>query len=201
MIAVSVRRIPTSVLRRAAGGTAMKTLGLLAIALLTATTLHAQQRALYRDPAAPIEQRVEDLLARMTQDEKIAQLTAIWTQKNQLFQRDGRFDPAAARRLYPNGIGQFARPGDLQGPGDPFKTPYRDVRQTIELVNAIQRFARGTRLGIPMLFHEEGLHGYAARGATHFPQAIALASSWDPAPVSYTHLRAHETPEHLVCRL
>jgi beta-glucosidase len=158
----------------------MKNLGLLAIALLTATTLHAQQRALYRDPAAPIEQRVEDLLARMTQDEKIAQLTAIWTQKNQLFER-GRFDPAAARRLYPNGIGQFARPGDLQGPGDPFKTAYRDVRQTVELVNAIQRFARGTRLGIPVLFHEEGLHGYAARGATHFPQAIALASSWDPA--------------------
>ncbi len=159
----------------------MKNSGLLAIALLTATTLHAQQRALYRDPAAPIEQRVEDLLAHMTQDEKIAQLTAIWTQKNQLFKRDGRFDPAAARRLYPNGIGQFARPGDLQGPGDPFKTPYRDVRQTIELVNSIQRFARGTRLGIPVLFHEEGLHGYAARGATHFPQAIALASSWDPA--------------------
>ena len=159
----------------------MKNLGLLAIALLTATTLHAQQRALYRDPAAPIEQRVEDLLARMTQDEKIAQLTAIWTQKNQLFERDGRFDPAAARRLYPNGIGQFARPGDLQGPGNPFEAPYRDVRQTIELVNAIQRFARSTRLGIPVLFHEEGLHGYAARGATHFPQAIALASSWDPA--------------------
>ncbi|HEX4969968.1 MAG TPA: glycoside hydrolase family 3 N-terminal domain-containing protein, partial [Steroidobacteraceae bacterium] len=159
----------------------MKNWGLLAIALLTATPLHAQQRALYRDPAVPIEQRVEDLLARMTQDEKIAQLTAIWTQKNQLFERDGRFDPAAARRLYPNGIGQFARPGDLQGPGNPFTTSYRDVRQTIELVNAIQRFARGTRLGIPVLFHEEGLHGYAARGATHFPQAIALASSWDPA--------------------
>ena len=74
----------------------MKNLGLLAIALLTATTLHAQQRALYRDPAAPIEQRVEDLLARMTQEEKIAQITAIWTQKNAVFKRDGRFDPAAA---------------------------------------------------------------------------------------------------------
>ena len=49
------------------------------------------------------------------------------------------------------------------------------------LVNAIQRDAiNNTRLGIPVLFHEEGLHGYAARGATNFPQAIALASSWDP---------------------
>ncbi|HET9445148.1 MAG TPA: glycoside hydrolase family 3 N-terminal domain-containing protein, partial [Steroidobacteraceae bacterium] len=159
----------------------MKNLGLLALALLTATTLQAQERAPYRDPAVPMEQRLEDLLARMTQEEKIAQLTSIWTQKNQLFDRNGQFDPAAARRLYPHGIGQFARPADLQGPGNPFKTPYRDVRQTIELVNAIQRFARGTRLGIPVLFHEEGLHGYAARGATHFPQAIALASSWDPA--------------------
>jgi len=159
----------------------MKKLSLLAIALFTATTAPAQERAPYRDPAVPVEQRVEDLLARMTQEEKIAQLTAIWTQKNQLLDRDGRFDPAAARRLYPNGIGQFSRPADLQGPGDPFKTAYRDVRQTIELVNAIQRYARGTRLGIPVLFHEEGLHGYAARGATHFPQAIALASSWDPA--------------------
>jgi beta-glucosidase len=159
----------------------MKNVGLLAIALLAATSLHAQQRAPYRDPTVPIEQRVEDLLARMTQDEKIAQLTAIWTQKKQVLDSDGRFDPAAARRLYPNGIGQFARPGDLQGPGNPLKTPYRDVRQTIELVNAMQRYARNTRLGIPVLFHEEGLHGYAARGATHFPQAIALASSWDPA--------------------
>jgi hypothetical protein len=134
----------------------MKNLGLLALALLVATTSQAQQRAPYRDPAAPLERRVEDLLARMTQDEKIAQLTAIWTQKNQLFDRNGGFDPAAARRLYPNGIGQFSRPSDLQGPGNPFKTAYRDVRQTIELVNAIQRYARGTRLGIPVLFHEEG---------------------------------------------
>jgi beta-glucosidase len=159
----------------------MKNLALLALALLTAATVHAQERAPYRDPSVAIDQRVEDLLARMTQAEKIAQITAIWTQKNQVLDRDGRFDPAAARRLYPNGIGQFSRPADLTGPGNPFKASYRDVRQTIELVNAIQRYARSTRLGIPVLFHEEGLHGYAARGATHFPQAIALASSWDPA--------------------
>jgi beta-glucosidase len=156
----------------------------LVVALLAAAPALAQQsaeRPVYRNPTAPLEQRVEDLLARMTQDEKIAQITAIWTQKKQLFDGAGRFDPAAARRLYPSGIGHFSRPGDLAGPGDPLKTPYRDVRQTIELVNAMQRYALGTRLGIPVLFHEEGLHGYAARGATHFPQAIALASSWDPA--------------------
>jgi beta-glucosidase len=158
-------------------------MSLLAVVLLATAPALAQQRAerpAYRDRATPLEQRVEDLLGRMTQEEKIAQITAIWTQKKQLFDRNGRFDPSAARRLYPGGIGHFARPGDLEGPGSPFNTPYRDVRQTIELVNSMQRYALSTRLGIPVLFHEEGLHGYAARGATHFPQAIALASSWDP---------------------
>jgi beta-glucosidase len=60
----------------------------------------------------------------------------------------------------------------------------RDIPATIRLVNALQHYAMtGTRLGIPILLHEEGLHGYAAVGATSFPQAIALASSWDPALV------------------
>jgi beta-glucosidase len=168
-----MKKLPGSNLRRAAA---------LAVALLATTPVLAQraERPAYKDPAAPLEQRVDDLLARMTLEEKIAQLTTVWTQKNQLLDRAGRFDPAAARRLHPNGIGQFARPSDLQQAGSPLKVAYRDVRQTIELVNAIQRHALSTRLGIPVLFHEEGLHGYAARGATHFPQSIALASSWDP---------------------
>jgi beta-glucosidase len=159
-------------------------LGLLAITPLVPAPAHAQQqteRPAYRNPTLPLDQRVEDLLSRMTQDEKIAQITTVWSKKNEVLDRAGRFDAAAARRLYPNGIGQFARPSDLREAGSPFKVSYRDVRQTIELVNAIQRYALGTRLGIPVLFHEEGLHGYAARGATHFPQSIALASTWDPA--------------------
>ena len=66
----------------------------------------------------------------------------VWTQKKRAVrQRADDFDPAAARRLYPAGIGHFARPSDLQEAGSPFKTPYRDERQTIELVNAIQRYA------------------------------------------------------------
>jgi beta-glucosidase len=55
------------------------------------------------------------------------------------------------------------------------------VRATVRLVNALQKHAMTqTRLGIPILMHEEGLHGYAALDATSFPQAIALASSFDP---------------------
>jgi beta-glucosidase len=137
---------------------------------------------LYRSPSAPLEQRIDDLLARMTLAEKIGQLSCVWNRKKEILTPGGDFDPAKARAVFPDGIGQIARPSDLDGGGDPLVRPYRDARQTVALVNAIQHYAvEHTRLGIPVLFHEEGLHGYAARGATSFPQAIALASSWDPA--------------------
>lgn len=150
--------------------------------LLFAADVNAQapqDGPVYRDPEAPVEQRVEDLLARMTPEEKIAQITTIWGAKNDLLTPSGAFDSEKAGREYPAGIGHLARPSDL--PGNPYRTPYRDERSTVELVNAVQRHAiEKTRLGIPVLFHEEGLHGYSAFGATHFPQSIALASSWDP---------------------
>ncbi|MFC4310976.1 glycoside hydrolase family 3 N-terminal domain-containing protein [Steroidobacter flavus] len=148
-------------------------------AVLFASSASAQT---YKDPAAPVEQRVQDLLSRMTLEEKIAQITAVWASKNELLDAKGNFSPEAARRLYPAGIGHFTRPSDRQGVGSPLKTPFRNERETVELINAIQRHAaRNTRLGIPVLFHEEGLHGFQALGGTSFPQAIALASSWDPA--------------------
>jgi len=142
----------------------------------------AANTPLYKDSKAPVEQRVEDLLARMTQEEKIAQITAVWIAKAKVLTSTGAFDPVKARQLYPAGIGQFTRPSDLKGGDNPFEKPLRDARQTAELTNAIQRYStRETRLGIPTLFHEEALHGFAARGATSFPQSIALASTWDPA--------------------
>src|SRR5271168_1411539 len=138
----------------------------------------------YKDRAAPVEARVEDLLARMTLDEKVAQMLSIWDAKSEIFDANLELDPAKMALKYPNGIGQFARPSDATGPSSPRVVPGRDIRATIRLVNALQNYAAShTRLGIPILFHEEGLHGYAARGATSFPQAIGLASSWDPALV------------------
>jgi len=158
--------------------------GVLITSMLLAAGASAQSRndrPIYKDPAAPVEQRVQDLLSRMTLEEKIAQITAVWTKKNELLDAKGNFVPNAAQRLYPAGIGHFTRPSDRQQVGSPLQTPFRNERETVELINAIQRHAtRNTRLGIPVLFHEEGLHGHQALGATHFPQAIALASSWDP---------------------
>ncbi len=137
----------------------------------------------YKDAGARVEARVEDLLARMTLEEKVAQMQSIWEDKRDVFDANLEFDPKKMALKFPDGIGQFARPSDAIGPASPRLQPGRDVRGTIRLVNALQHYAEHTRLGIPIMFHEEGLHGYVALGATSFPQAIALASSWDPALV------------------
>ena len=139
-------------------------------------------KARYRDAGAPLEARVEDLLGRMTLEEKIAQITTIWDQKKDLLDAQGEFDAAKRRQRYPAGIGPLRAPERshrLRRQPDHDALPRYEANGN--LINAMQRDAvRNTRLGIPVLFHEEALHGYAARGATHFPQAIALASSWDP---------------------
>jgi beta-glucosidase len=156
-------------------------------ALAAAPAVHAQPAAssaaapLYKNESVAVDERVADLLKRMTLEEKIVQITAVWDDKIKIFDVKGEFDPAKMATAFPNGIGQFARPSDAKGPTSPRVVPGRDVRGTIRLANALQHYSmEKTRLGIPMIFHEEGLHGYAARGATSFPQAMALASSWDP---------------------
>jgi len=140
----------------------------------------AQKAPVYKDPGAPVASRVDDLLKRMTLAEKLAQITTVWLDKREIFDEKTQFVRAKAKARYPDGIGHFARPNDRAGLGSPLVVAFREPRETAELVNLIQKFAiEDTRLGIPVLFHEEGLHGYAARGATSFPQSIALASTWD----------------------
>ena len=151
---------------------------------------HAAEGPVYKDPHAPVDARVNDLLSRMTLKEKIAQISCIWQRKGEVEDANGNFDPAKASRVFPNGIGQVARPSD-RVPGeanDPLENVFRDARQTVAFVNAVQHYSIDhTRLGIPTLFHGEGLHGYMARGATSFPQAIALGSSWDPALITQVY--------------
>ena len=150
------------------------------------------QTPIYKDPRQPVDKRVDDLVARMTLDEKVAQLETVWEQKAKLQTAKGDFSLELATKNFPNGIGGFARPSDYRGvaqsngaAGASGETVNRDARQTAEFVNAAQHWAvEHTRLGIPILMHEESLHGYVARGATSFPQSIALASTWNPDLVS-----------------
>ncbi|WP_347302789.1 glycoside hydrolase family 3 N-terminal domain-containing protein [Croceibacterium sp. TMG7-5b_MA50] len=144
-------------------------------------------RPLYRDPAAPIDLRVADLLARMTLEEKVGQMIALWGTKSEIMAAGGLdFDPRKAARAYPAGFGQITRPSDRRGGPQAAQVAggtgarWRGAESTITFVNAVQRWAvEETRLGIPVLFHEESLHGYMAPDATMFPQAIGLAGTFD----------------------
>ena len=130
----------------------------------------------YKNSHLPVEQRVADLLSRMTLEEKIAQLTCLWQARPQVKpQTDfstsrGEFSPEKAREVLKNGIGQIARQRERMDP-----------REGAIFANAVQKWLiENTRLGIPAILHDEILHGHMAQGSTSFPQPIALASTWDP---------------------
>lgn len=124
---------------------------------------------LYLDPSQPVEIRVEDLVSRMTLEEKIAQLGSIWG--FELLEKRS-FSLEKAMRRVKKGIGHIAR---IAGQGN--LSPV-EVANT---ANAIQKFlVENTRLGIPAIVHDECCSGFTARQATCFPQAIGLSSTWDP---------------------
>ena len=124
---------------------------------------------IYKDSAQSIEKRVEDLLARMTLEEKIAQLGSCWGYE---ILEDFSFSEIKAQIILKQGIGQITRLGgatNLQ-PND-----------AAGMANTIQKYLiEQTRLGIPAMIHEECCSGLMTRGATLFPQAIGVASSWNP---------------------
>jgi beta-glucosidase len=135
----------------------------------------------YKDSKLPVEQRVRDLLSRMTVEEKIRQLDMYWGKevahmkgpKADGPKTDGHeadaWDPVkTAAMLGASGAGSVH---DLY----PF---------TATVANDIQRYAmEKTRLGIPVLFIEEGLHGYSGLGSTSFPIPLQLSGAWDTALV------------------
>jgi len=141
---------------------------------------------LYKNHHSPVMERVRDLLARMTLEEKAAQMMCIWQQKaKKLLDEKGNLDLAKAREAFKNrcGIGQIGRPSDA---GAPSSEPQngKSARQMAELTNAIQKFfIEHSRLGIPVIFHEECLHGHAAKDGTSFPQPIALGATFNPTLV------------------
>jgi len=133
-------------------------------------------------PPPPDENpRVEELLARMTLEEKLAQLGCVWSTR--LFVNDD-FSPSAAAEVIPHGTGQVTRIAASTG-----------LRPAglAAAANRIQHWlVTETRLGIPALVHEESTAGFCARDAVQFPQAIGLASSWDRELLGAvaTHIRS-----------
>ncbi len=142
---------------------------LLLIFLCCSLLVRAQ---LYKDPSQPIEVRVTDLLGRMSASEKA------W----QLFMVPSDFDTTKCR--FTDGI--FGIQLFASALSDPTQQilNYSSSNTNLELIaraNVIQRhFIENTRLGIPIIFFDEGLHGLVRAQATSFPQAIALAATFDP---------------------
>jgi beta-glucosidase len=143
--------------------------------LIACTSLRAQDKPAkpdsatprYKDPNAPIPDRVADLLPRMTLEEKVEQLAGGWEQKIDVIDPTGTYTKEEARKIV---SGEW-------GPDVTF-TP----RQSAILRNAVQRYQlEKTRLGIPVIFMSEGLHGLMEYGSTSFPQALGLAATFDPA--------------------
>jgi beta-glucosidase len=139
--------------------------------LAAALIVPANGAEVYKDPHAPIEARVHDLLSRMTLEEKLHQLFAGDVRRHFPTSAAVAVDAAAATR-FPHGIGQtqgMIRSSEMGG------------RASAEYYNAVQKvFVEHSRLGIPLLLSEEALHGLLAREATIFPQCICMSCSWDP---------------------
>jgi beta-glucosidase len=131
-----------------------------------------QDELVYKNPDAPIDQRVNDLLSRMTLQEKF------W----QLFMIPG--DLSDGKERYKHGIfGLQVQTKSSSGNEAEQILDYSagsDAYETTILINDIQKFfVEETRLGIPIIPFDEALHGLIREDATVFPQAIGLAASWD----------------------
>jgi len=156
------------------------------LVLFSATSFAQTSTPLYKNSSLPVDERVKDLLGRMTLEEKVAQMESTWQNYGQsqpassfFMTTDGKFDPARAKAILNNGLGEFSRPSEALAGKKHLPAPPAAMA---DLTNQVQKFMlEQTHLGIPLIFHEECLHGLAATGGTSYPQAIALASTWDPA--------------------
>ena len=123
----------------------------------------------YLDSRLPVETRVEALLAEMTLEEKVAQLGSVLPQD---VLENGEFSEAKAEKVLKHGIGQISR---MAGFGR------LEPAEAAKAMNALQSYLREkTRLGIPALNHEECLSGFMGKHGLTVPQAIGLASTWNP---------------------
>ncbi|MBN1185192.1 MAG: glycoside hydrolase family 3 C-terminal domain-containing protein [Bacteroidales bacterium] len=134
---------------------------------------------IYEDYRRPIDARAQNLLSQMTVEEKLAQLRCPFEKKTALYP-ENKFSQEKAKQMYSNGLGEILRLSDGQ---NAFalrieKTP--SSGEIAVLANETQHFfINETRLGIPVLFLEEGLHGLVVKDGTMFPTTLGMSSSWN----------------------
>ena len=130
--------------------------------------INSSEIPVYKNPKLTVTARVSDLLSRMTVEEKVAQLMGLWRGGIDEFNHEFFKDTKLTKEVFDKGANSI-------------HPTFLGVKDTVEIRNRIQKyFVEETRLGIPVLFVDEGQHGMMRSEATVFPQAIGLACSWDP---------------------
>jgi len=136
------------------------------------------QTPIYKNPNFTVDERVADLLSRMTLEEKIGQMNMPCVYVNELgsddkskFEGCRNFAAGTKEKGIGPGGGFFILAGTILKEGP---------KQQAEFINELQKIAvEETRLQIPLLITEEGTHGLLASGATIFPEGLAIGSTWN----------------------
>jgi beta-glucosidase len=138
--------------------------------LVTFLTIHSAAQAQVSPYSTPeIEARIDALIAEMTMEEKLAQITGTRLREIMV---DGKLSLKKCREVIPHGIGHFCQFSSGQ------ELPPEELR---DLVREVQHFLMTeTRLKIPAIFHEEAITGFTTLGATTFPQQIGVGCTWNP---------------------
>jgi beta-glucosidase len=130
-----------------------------------------EDKPLYKNSKASVTERVKDLLKRMTLEEKVYQMCAARLgEGDEVFKTSGVYTLESIRKIMgAHGMGHMSCPtSDMNAAG------------AVKTANEIQKVAvEETRLGIPTLINDESLHGIKGKGATSYPQSIALSCTWD----------------------
>src|SRR6516162_6814662 len=162
------------------------------LCVLPCSHLFAQSSAetpIYLDPKRAIDERIDDLMSRMTLKEKIGQLNLPCVYVDQLG-KSIREKMNACKKFV---AGTYT---DEIGPGSGFFTLadtilHEGTEQQVEYFNELQKIAlTQTRLKIPLLEDEEGTHGGMFSGATVFPEGLALGGTFDPPLVESVYAAA-----------
>ena len=147
---------------------------LIFIVLLKTGTLWAEGTPLYLNPSVPVERRVADLLHRMTLAEKIGQMTQL---ELGMFVEDQRNRELSQGKidLY---IGHYGIGSVLSGGGSAPKE--NNASEWVKTINRLQKAAAQTRLGIPILYGIDAVHGHNnVIGAVIYPHNLGLAATWN----------------------
>ncbi|MBO8448485.1 MAG: glycoside hydrolase family 3 C-terminal domain-containing protein [Bacteroidetes bacterium] len=139
------------------------------------------RKDVYEDPAADIEARVEDLLSRMTLDEKTCQMVTLYGYQRVL--QDDLPTPEWKEKLWKDGIGAIDEHlNGFKGWGVPVSDNPNvwPASRHAWALNEVQRFfVEETRLGIPVDFTNEGIRGVESYRATNFPTQLGIGHTWN----------------------